>query len=126
MAEGIANYLGNGILKATSAGLNPAGFVHPLAIKVMEEIGIDISNYKSKQIDLNLLNETDIIITLCGDAYETCPITPQHIKKIHWGLPDPAKATGTEDEILNFFRKVRDDLKVRIENLIKEYKEGRI
>jgi len=62
MAEGIANYLGNGILKATSAGLNPAGFVNPLAIKVMEEIGIDISNYKSKQIDLNLLNETDIII----------------------------------------------------------------
>jgi len=125
MAEGIANFLGKGIIKAYSAGLNPAGYVHPYAVKVMSEIGIDISRYTSKSIDEELLKEMDMVITLCGDAYETCPMTPPNIKKLHWGLPDPAKATGSEEEILNVFRSVRDEIKNRIENLIEEAVDGK-
>jgi len=125
MAEGIANFFGKGIIKAYSAGLNPAGYVHPYAVKVMSEIGIDISHYTSKSIDEELLKEMDMVITLCGDAYETCPMTPPNIKKLHWGLPDPAKATGSEEEILNVFRSVRDEIKKRIENLIEEAVDGK-
>ncbi len=118
MAEGIANTIGKGKIKAYSAGLNPAGFVHPKAIEVMKEIGIDISHYTSKPIDETLLQKMDYIITLCGDAEETCPMTPPSIKRVHWGLPDPAKAKGTEEEILNVFRMVRDEIKKNIEKMI--------
>lgn len=118
MAEGIANNLYGDRIKAYSAGINPAGFVHPKAIEVMKEIGIDISNYKSKTIDYELLNQMDYVITLCGDAEETCPMTPSNIKRLHWGLPDPAKAQGTEEEVLNVFRKVRDEIKRKIEELV--------
>lgn len=124
MAEGLANFIGMGRIKAYSAGLNPAGYVHPKAIEVMKEIGVDISNYVSKQIDENLLKEMDYVITLCGDAKETCPMTPPDIKRLHWGLPDPAKATGSEEEVLKVFRKVRDEIKERIENLIREVVDG--
>lgn len=118
IAEGLANALGKGKIKAYSAGSNPAGFVHPKAIEVMKEIGIDISDYTSKPIDFELLKEMDYIITLCGDANDSCPITPPHIKRLHWGLPDPAKAEGTEEEILNAFRKIRDEIKEKIKELI--------
>lgn len=118
MAEGLANTLCKGKVQAYSAGLNPAGFVHPKAIEVMKEIGIDISNYESKPINTELLNQMDYVITLCGDAEETCPLTPPHIKRLHWGLPDPAKAVGTEEEILNVFRKVRDEIKEKIVKII--------
>lgn len=119
MAESLANFLGKGKIQAYSAGLNPAGFVHPKAVEVMKEIGIDISNNKSKPIDTELLNQMDYIVTLCGDAEETCPMTPQHIKRLHWGLPDPAKATGSEEEILNVFRMVRDEIKDKVLQLMK-------
>ncbi len=124
LAEGLANFIGKGRLKAYSAGLNPAGYVHPKAIEVMKEIGVDISNYVSKQIDENLLKEMDYVITLCGDAEETCPMTPPDIKRLHWGLPDPAKATGSEEDVLKVFRKVRDEIKERIVNLMREVVDG--
>lgn len=119
MAEGLAKYLGGENVLAYSAGLNPAGFVHPKAIEVMKELGIDISDYRSKPIDNELLNQMDYVITLCGDAEETCPITPPHIKRLHWGLPDPAKAVGTEEEILNVFRQVRDEIRKKVIQLIR-------
>lgn len=119
MAEGLANALGKGKIVAYSAGLNPAGFIHPKAIEVMKEVGIDISNYKSKPIDNEFLNLMDYVITLCGDAEETCPVTPPNIKRLHWGLPDPAKATGSEEEILNVFRKVRDEIKEKVIQLMR-------
>lgn len=125
MAEGIANAIGEGKIKAYSAGLNPAGFVHPKAIEVMKEIGIDISHYTSKPIDEKLLHEMDYVITLCGDAEETCPMTPPGVKRLHWGLPDPAKATGSEEEILNVFKTVRDDIKKRILKLLQEEHDGK-
>lgn len=124
MAEGLANFIGKDRIKAYSAGLNPSGYVHPKAIEVMREIGVDISNYVSKPIDENLLKEMDYVITLCGDAQETCPMTPPNIKRLHWGLPDPAKATGSEEDVLKVFRKIRDEIKERIENLIREVLDG--
>lgn len=121
MAEGLTNALGGERLKAYSAGLSPAGYIHPVAIKVMEEIGIDISKQSSKPIDMDLLNEMDYVITFCGDAEETCPVTPPHIKKLHWGLTDPAKAEGSEEEKLRIFREVRDEIRKRIEAFIGIY-----
>lgn len=118
MAEGLANYFGSGKVKAYSAGLLPAGYIHPFAIKVMNEIGIDISKQSSKAIVENLLNDMDYVITLCGDAKETCPVTPSHIKKSHWGLPDPAKLEGSEEERLKGFRAVRDEIRKRVEEFL--------
>jgi len=122
MAEGYGKYLANLYGKDVeiySAGSNPSGYVHPLAIKVMAEDGIDISQQYSKHINEIPINEVDYVITLCGDAAETCPVVPG-AKTEHWGLPDPAKVEGSEEEKLEFFRKVRDEIKRRVEKLIKE------
>lgn len=119
IAEGFARKFGKGILEPYSAGLDPAG-LNERAIKVMKEAGIDISNQQSKSIDMDLLRKMDIIITLCDDAAESCPWTPPEIKRIHWSIKDPAKATGTEDEIMNEFRRVRDEIKEKVKALIKE------
>jgi arsenate reductase len=118
MAEGFAAELSRGIVEAHSAGLNPAG-LNQRAVKVMDEIGIDISANQSKAIDADLLGKMDVIITLCDNASESCPWTPPQIKRLHWSLPDPAKAEGTEEEIMDVFRKVRDDIRMRIEDCIK-------
>ncbi|MBS1112389.1 MAG: arsenate reductase (thioredoxin) [Nitrospirae bacterium] len=118
MAEGFARELGTGIVEAHSAGLNPAG-LNQRAVKVMDEIGIDISSNQSKAIDADLLETMDVIITLCDHASESCPWTPPHIRRLHWSLPDPAKATGTEEEVLREFRKVRDKIRTRTEDFLK-------
>ncbi len=118
MAEGLANNLFGNKVKAYSAGSNPAGFVHPLAIKVMQEIDIDISGYQSKMIDDETLNDVDYVITLCGDAKDSCPVLPSSTTKLHWDLKDPAKAEGTEEEKLLFFRKIRDELIERIKDFL--------
>lgn len=123
MAEGFARQLGKGLLEPYSAGLNPAG-INKLAVKVMKEVGIDISNQQSKSIDMDLLKKMDVIITLCDDAAESCPWTPPEIKRIHWPLKDPAKAMGTEEEIMNVFRSVRDEIEKRVKDLIKELQNG--
>jgi len=122
MAEGYGKYfakLYGKDVEIYSAGSNPSGYVHPLAIKVMAEDGIDISQQYSKHINEIPINEVDYVITLCGDAAETCPVVPG-AKTEHWGLPDPAKVEGSEEEKLEFFRKVRDEIKRRVEKLIKE------
>ncbi|NWF75676.1 MAG: arsenate reductase (thioredoxin) [Nitrospirae bacterium] len=123
IAEGFAREFGKGILKPYSAGLNPAG-LNERAVKVMKEVGIDISNQQSKSIDMDLLKKMDIIITLCDDAAESCPWTPPEIKRIHWSIKDPAKATGTEDEIMNEFRRVRDEIERRLKVFISEIQNG--
>lgn len=117
MAEGFAKEYGKGVIEAYSAGLKPAG-VNPRAIAVMKEIGIDISTHTSKAIDEKLLKQMDIIITLCGHAEAMCPMTPPEIKKIHWPIDDPVGATGTEGEIMNAFRKARDEIKEEIVRLV--------
>jgi arsenate reductase len=121
MAEGFAKKFSKDLIKIYSAGLMAAG-VHKRAIAVMKEIGIDISNQKSKPIDEDLLKQMDIVITLCEYAEEYCPQTPPEIKRLHWPIKDPVGTTGTEEEIMNEFRLARDEIKDRVQNLIKEIK----
>ncbi|MFZ5924010.1 MAG: arsenate reductase (thioredoxin) [Bacillota bacterium] len=117
MAEGFLRALGGEKWEAYSAGLDPQG-VNPRALEAMREVGIDISQQTSKGIDPRLLDEVDMVITLCGDADEKCPVTPPHVTRIHWPLEDPAKATGTQDQVLDTFRRVRDEIRRRVEDLV--------
>ena len=100
-----------------SAGIEQHG-INPRAVQVMAEEGIDISTQTSDLIDMDYFNQADLIITLCGDAKDKCPVIPKGIKHVHWDLEDPAKATGTEEEIINKFREIRDDIKSRVANLL--------
>jgi arsenate reductase len=120
IAEGFARAIGKGVIEPYSAGLMPKG-VNAKAIKVMKEIGIDISHQQSKSIDEELLKKMDIIVTLCDNAAESCPWTPPGIKRIHWSLRDPDAAKGTEDEILNEFRRVRDEIKEKVITFVKDH-----
>ncbi len=119
MAEGFAKEFGKGLIEVHGAGLFAAG-VHKRAIAVMKEIGIDISKQKSKEINEELLKKMDIVVTLCGNAEATCPRTPPHIKRIHWPIKDPVGSIGTEEEIMNEFRRARDEIKERVKKLIEE------
>lgn len=117
MAEGFARALGGDRWEVHSAGLEAHG-PNPRAVRVMAEAGIDISRQTSDTIDPHLLEQMDVIITLCGDAEERCPVTPPRAHREHWPLPDPARATGTEEEILARFRAVRDEIRRRVEDLL--------
>ena len=119
MAEGFARALGKGVIEPFSAGLMAAG-VNQRAIAVMRELGIDISGQLSKEIDGELLRTMDVIVTLCANAQDSCPVTPREIRKIHWPIKDPVGATGTEEHILTEFRKARDDIRDRMEKLLKD------
>jgi thioredoxin type arsenate reductase len=122
MAEGFLNALGDGRYEARSAGLEAHG-LNPRAVQVMKEAGIDISGHSSDVIDPEILNRAAYVITLCGHADEHCPAihNPGAIKW-HWGFDDPAQAAGTEEEILAQFRAVRDAIRTRIEQFVREGK----
>ena len=115
MAEGFAKKMLSNDLKIFSAGIEPKR-IHPMTVKVMQEIGIDISQQRSKNISEIPLDKIDIVITLCGDAVERCPIFPGKVKRIHWEIENPAKAKGSQEEIIKIFRKVRDNIKSYMEN----------
>jgi arsenate reductase len=115
MAEAFANYYKNGDYRIYSAGFEPAKEVHPLAIEVMNEIGIDISRQRPKDIDEINLEEIDLVITLCDTA---CPVLPPNTKRDHWELIDPANVQGTRSEKSRVFREVRDILKERIKKML--------
>ena len=118
MAEGLLNKFGSGKWKAWSGGVFPS-YVHPLAIRVMGETKIDISRQTSKSMD-QFLNETfDYIITLCDEAAQSCPAFPGQGKRLHWPLEDPAAAIGTVEERLVVFRRIRDEIKTKIEEFLK-------
>ncbi|MEJ8547335.1 arsenate reductase (thioredoxin) [Brevibacillus borstelensis] len=122
MAEGFMRSLGGDRYEVRSAGLEAHG-LNPLAIQVMKEANVDIRSHTSDVIDPDTLNRADYVITLCGHADEHCPaISGNGSVKWHWGFDDPAKASGTEEEILNQFRAVRDSIKSRIEQFLKEGK----
>jgi len=118
MAEGFARALGKGLIEPYSAGLSPQG-ANEKAVQVMKEIGIDISHQKSKSIDMELLKQMHVVITLCDNAAKSCPYIPPEITSLHWPLDDPAKAVGTEEEVLHEFRRVRDEIKRKIVDLVK-------
>ncbi len=113
MAEGITNHFWNDQFEAYSAGTQ-ASYVNPTAISVMKEIGIDISKHRSKNLSEFDGQSFDYVITLCGDANETCPLYIGGTKKTHIGFDDPAQAAGTKDEILREFRRVRDEIKEKL------------
>ncbi|MFC1570283.1 arsenate reductase ArsC [Candidatus Omnitrophota bacterium] len=115
MAEGFLKDLGGGEFESFSAGIAPTA-VNPLAIKVMEETGIDISGQDSQSADEFSEEEFDYVVTVCDNAQKTCPVYPGEYRKVHWDLEDPADAAGTEEEKLEVFRKTRDLIK---ENVLK-------
>jgi arsenate reductase len=114
MAEGLVNYFLGDQWEAYSAGTKPAGYVHPLAIQVMAEFDIDISRNRSKSVDEFRYIGPDVVITVCDDAAEDCPVWLGQGQKAHLSFPDPAKATGSEEERLAVFRQVRDDIRQRV------------
>ena len=124
MAEGFARDLGKGLIEARSAGLMAAG-VHPRAIAVMREVGIDISRQRSREIDPGLLRTMDVVITLCGNAERACPQTPPEVKRLHWPIEDPVGTIGTEETIMREFRRARDEIRVKIQGFIDELSAGK-
>ncbi len=114
MAEGLVNSLLGDRWSAFSAGTDLASSVHPLAVRVMNELGIDISNAKPKPVDGFRTDPFDAVFTLCSDAARRCPLWLGQAQEIHVGLPDPAQASGTEEEQLDVFRQVRDAIRNRV------------
>jgi arsenate reductase (thioredoxin) len=111
LAEGFLRAAAGDVLDVQSAGSKPAGYVHPVAIKVMQEVGIDISQHTSKHMNQFLDQKIETVITVCGNADQACPIFPGQVNRYHWAFVDPAHAKGSEGEILNVFRQVRDEIK---------------
>ena len=123
MAEGWARALAGDRWQVYSAGLEAHG-VNPWAIQVMAEAGVDISGQQSKTLDPAVYQEQQVIITLCGDANERCPVAPPTaLVRRHWDLPDPARAIGSEAEILAQFRAVRDEIRRRVARMVVELEE---
>lgn len=121
LAEGILRHAAGDLLDVHSAGSKPAGYVHPLAIQVMREIGLDISHHHSKHLNEFIDRKIETVITVCGNADQVCPVFPGQVNRHHWGFVDPAHATGTEEEKLAVFRQVRDQIKMVFES----YADGR-
>ncbi len=115
LAEGILRAAAGDLIDVHSAGSKPAGYVHPKAIQVMQEIGLDLSGHRSKHMNDFLAQRIDTVITVCGNADQACPMFPGQVHRHHWGFDDPAHATGTEAEILAEFRRVRDQIRLVFE-----------
>ena len=110
-------------IQVYSAGTEPKQ-IHPLAIKAMKELGIDISVQRSKSLEEIPLEKIDLVVTLCGEAAESCPTLSKKTEHVHWPLPDPALAKGTEEEVLKTFREVRDNIHARVEQLFARTGDG--
>tara|TARA_Y100000739_G_C20533736_1_gene430210 strand:+ start:387 stop:815 length:429 start_codon:yes stop_codon:yes gene_type:complete len=119
IAEGILKQKSNQIFDVFSAGSHPSR-VHPSAIKIMEEVGIDISHHTSNHIDEYLKDEIDIVITVCDNAYKTCPVFPGNVQRIHWSIKDPFRDWDQDPSHLKNFRKTRIELEDRINKFLKE------
>ena len=117
MAEGWARQLGGSDITVQSAGIEAHG-KNPRAIAVMQEAGVDISQQESTRLTDDMLANVDVLVTVCGHADENCPAVPGRINKIHWPLQDPAKVTGSEEQIMQVFRASRDDIRRRVQQLL--------
>jgi arsenate reductase len=120
MAEGMVNYYLGDDWNAYSAGTEPSGYVHPLAIAALAELGIDIADHKSKSTDNFRKASLDWVLTVCDAAAENCPLWLGQGNRVHIGFPDPAKATGTDEEKMVVFRQVRDDIRERVLEYLKK------
>jgi arsenate reductase len=119
MAEGLVNHDLAGRVRAFSAGISPKT-VNPRAVSAMQELGIDISQQYSKSVDELPEKDFDLVITVCDQAQEQCPLFPGRTEVIHVGFPDPAKAKGMEEEIMAVFRRVRDDMRKQLVGVLKQ------
>lgn len=117
MAEGWARQLGGDWLEVNSAGIEAHG-KNPRAIAVMAEAGVDISAQASTRLTAEMLQQVDCLVTVCGHADEHCPALPPGLRKEHWPLSDPAKATGSEEAIMRVFRESRDEIQRRVVGLL--------
>ena len=124
MAEGLINHFGKDDFQAFSAGSNPAGYVHPMSIKTLERVGIFKSDYKSQSWDEFSDMEFDLVITVCDNAAgEACPVYLTSAPKVHWGVEDPAKFKGSEEEIENEFQRIFAILAKRTHAMVEIYKK---
>jgi arsenate reductase len=112
------------LFEVFSAGSKPKGEVHPLAIKALEEIGIDASGHKSEHLDLYLNAGINTVITVCGNADQACPTFPGKITRYHWGFEDPPHAQREGESELDAFRRIRDEIKLVFEAYAAGYREG--
>lgn len=124
MAEGILRHVAGDLFEVFSAGSKPAGYVHPEAIAVLRELGIDLSAHTSKHMDEFLDRDIQTVITVCGNADQACPIFPGQVNRYHWGFDDPAHATGSEEEIRAAFRRVRDQIQLVFEAYAAGYRQA--
>ena len=122
MAEAILRAAAGGVFCVASAGSKPAGYVHPLSIRALAEIGIDLAGHTSKHMNLFLEQPVETVITVCGNADQVCPVYPGQANRYHWPFEDPAHAPGTEDEQMEVFRRVRDEIR----RVFEAYARGRI
>ena len=113
MAEGLLRHLSGGRVSVRSAGVAPSS-VNPLAIRAMDEIGVDIRDQRSQHVNEFLAEPFDTVITVCDHAAETCPSFPGHVQRVHWSLPDPSAGQGDETQRLAAFARVRDELQRRL------------
>ena len=118
MAEDLWEMLGEGKWEAESAGSKPSGYVHPLAIEAMRELNRDISSFQSKSLDQFQDQDFNLVITVCDNAKEACPVFPGAKETLHLPFDDPADATGTDEEKIVMFRRVRDEIKETIQNYL--------
>lgn len=121
LAEGLLRSVAGDLFEVHSAGSKPAGYVHPLAVRAMAEIGVDISAHHSKHMNEFLQRLIETVITVCGNADQACPIFPGQVNRHHWPFDDPAHAKGTEAEQFEVFRRVRDE----IQRVFTAYVDGR-
>jgi arsenate reductase len=126
LAEGILRRAAGDLFEVFSAGSNPAGYVHPMAVEVMAEIGIDISAHSSKHMNEFLDWDIATVITVCGNADQACPTFPGQVNRYHWAFDDPAHATGTDDEKRAAFRRVRDQIQLVFEAYAAGYRAALI
>ena len=110
MAEALLQKAAGNSLRVASAGSAPSGFVHPLSIKAVAELGLDISEARSKSLDEFINQDVETVITVCGNADQACPVFPGQARRYHWPFDDPANAEGSEEEQMVVFRQVRDEI----------------
>jgi arsenate reductase len=121
LAEGLLRAAAGDLFDVQSAGSKPAGYVHPMAIEAMKEVGIDISGHRSKHMNDFLSRDVETVITVCGNADQACPIYPGQVNRHHWPFEDPAHAVGTDGEKMAVFRRVREEIRA----VFTAYADGR-
>ncbi len=118
MAEAIWRELGNGQWESQSAGSKPSGYVHPNALVAIKELGLSTDGLVSKTIEPFVEKHQDLVITVCDNAKEACPVLPNAKQTLHWPFEDPADATGTDEEVMEVFRRIRDEIKTKISDYL--------